>query len=548
MHLHKNSVASTPFPVNAVVLDLSVSDPDIVAELEKYSDPLKRDAYVISALRVGITALKYANGSVDGRTIRHEGERLLSSIGELLSTQTSHLIGSVSENLRRYFDPATGELPQRLERLLKRDGELEELLGRHLQGDTSTLSQTLAKHIGSTSPLFKMLSPEQTGGLLMQIQNVLQAALESQRTDLFDQFSLDNQNSVLARLIRQITDTNGQLRLELSQDLTRIRREFSLDDQDSLLSKLLTQIGESQSLITNEFSLDNSDSAISKLAALLETANHTVDERLTLDNDNSPLYRLRRELLELVNKLEKENRDFHSAVKATLEAATARRSEMARSTAHGQDFENALALVLRQEAEQVGDIYSGTGRNTGLKPYCKVGDHVIELGPEAGTPGARIVCESKEDRSYDVSKALAEIKVARENRGAQSGIFVFSKATAPEGMQSFMRFGQDVLVVWDKESPSSDIFIKAAVSVARAFASQQVALFSGRTGDFAETDKAVSDIAEGVNQLQEIITWAGSIKSNSQKILNKVEILKADVQKQIAVLRKYIDKFQSTAG
>jgi hypothetical protein len=548
MHLDKNSAASTPFPSHTIVLDLIVSDPDIIAELEKHADPLERDAYVITALGVGITALKHANGLLDGKTIRQEGERLLSSTRELLSTQTSYLMGNVSENLRRYFDPATGELPQRLERLLKRDGELEELLSKHLQGDTCTLSQTLAKHIGSSSPLFKMLSPEQSGGLLMQIQNVVQAALESQRTDLVDQFSLDNQNSALARLIRQITDINGQLRLELSQDFSRIRQEFSLDDQGSLLSKLVTQIRESQSLITNEFSLDNSDSAISKLAALLETANHTVEERLTLDNDNSPLYRLRRELLELVNKLEQENRHFHSEVRATLEAATVRRAEMARSTAHGQDFENALALVLRQEAEQVGDIYSSTGRNTGLKPYCKVGDHVIELGPEAGTPGARIVCESKEDKSYDVPKALAEIKVARENRGAQSGIFVFSKTTAPEGTQPFMRFGQDGLVGWDKESASSDIFIKAAVSVARAFASQQVALFSGRTGDFAETDKAVSNIAEGVNQLQEIITWAGSIKTSSQKILNKVQILQADVQKQIAILRKYIDKLQSTSS
>jgi hypothetical protein len=107
-----------------------------------------------------------------------------------------------------------------------------------------------------------------------------------------------------------------------------------------------------------------------------------------------------------------------------------------------------------------------------------------------------------------------------------------------------MRYGQDILVVWDKDDPSSDIFIKAAVSVARAFAAQQVALFSGKGGDFAETDKAVSSITEEISELQEITTWAGTIKSNSQKILNKVETLQANIEKQISILRKHLERLQ----
>jgi hypothetical protein len=539
-----NPVMISPCPANGLILELMISDPEIIGELGKYSDPLERDAYAVTALRIGVAALKHANGALDGRTIRQEGERLLNSIEQLLTTQSSHLMVTVSENLRRYFDPATGELPQRLERLLRKDGDLEGLLSKHLQGDTCTLSETMAKHIGENSPLFKMLSPEQSGGLLSQVQGVIRLALESQRVELTNQFSLDNENSALARMIRQITDVNGQLRNDLSLDFAKIRQEFSIEDQGSLLSRLLSQIKESQQLITGEFSFDNSESAISKLATLLKSANETVEGRLTLDNDNSPLSLLRRELVGIVDRIERENREFHSDVRATLEAASARRSEMARSTAHGQDFENALGLVLRHETEQAGDVYSDTGRTTGLRPYCKVGDHVIELGPEAATPGARIVCESKEDKSYDVPKALAELKIARENRGSQSGIFVFSKAAAPEGIQPFMRYGQDILVVWDKDDPSSDIFIKAAVSVARAFAAQQVTLFSGKGGDFAETDKAVSSITEEISELQEITTWAGTIKSNSQKILTKVETLQANIEKQISILRKHLERLE----
>lgn len=539
-----HSVITAPIPINTLAIELLISDQEIITELQKYSDPLDRDAYALAALRIGVTALKHATGTLDARTIRQEGERLFHSVEQLLNTQSSHLMLTLSESLRRYFDPSNGELPQRLERLLKKDGELESLLTKHLEGDTSTLSQTLAEHVGQNSPLFKMLSPEQSNGLLKQVQAVIRSALESQRTELINQFSLDNENSALARMIRQISDINGQMRGELSEDFAKIRKEFSVEDQGSLLSKLLNQIRESQQLITCEFSFDNSHSAISKLATLLQSANDTVEKRLTLDDENSPLSRLRRELLGVVEQIETENREFHSHVRATLEAAAARRAEMARSTTHGQDFENAVALVLRHEAEQIGDIYTSTGRITGLKPYCKVGDHVIELGPEAATPGARVVCESKEDRSYDVSKALAELKAARENRGAQSGIFVFSKKTAPDGIQLFMRFGQDILVVWDKDDPSSDIFVKAAFSVARAFAAQQVALFSGRSGDFAEADKAVSIIAEEISELQEITTWAGTIRNNSQKILTKVETLQAAIEKQITIVKKQLEKLQ----
>src|SRR5579872_7454198 len=95
-----NSVTTSPFPANALILELMISDPEIIGELHKYSDPLERDAYAVTALGIGVAALKHANGALDGRTIRQEGERLLNSIEQLLTTQSSHLMVTVSENLR----------------------------------------------------------------------------------------------------------------------------------------------------------------------------------------------------------------------------------------------------------------------------------------------------------------------------------------------------------------------------------------------------------------------------------------------------------------
>lgn len=50
--------------------------------------------------------------------------------------------------MKGYFDPISGQLTQRLNRLVRRDGELDELLHRHLGEDSSTVAHTLATHVG----------------------------------------------------------------------------------------------------------------------------------------------------------------------------------------------------------------------------------------------------------------------------------------------------------------------------------------------------------------------------------------------------------------
>ena len=101
MHLENvNSVITPTFPVNTLVIELLISDPEIIGEIHKYSDPVERDAYAMAALRIGVTALKHANGALDARTIRQEGERLFHSVEQLLSTQSSHLIVTQSVFVR----------------------------------------------------------------------------------------------------------------------------------------------------------------------------------------------------------------------------------------------------------------------------------------------------------------------------------------------------------------------------------------------------------------------------------------------------------------
>src|SRR5438093_4263842 len=106
-----------------VRLELTVRDPDVVEEISKYQDGIDREAFALSALRLGVLALRQAAGAVDVASLRQEGERVVASIRELLSGASARLVSDVSSRLRHYFDPTDGDLPQRLERLTRKDGE-----------------------------------------------------------------------------------------------------------------------------------------------------------------------------------------------------------------------------------------------------------------------------------------------------------------------------------------------------------------------------------------------------------------------------------------
>jgi hypothetical protein len=520
-------------------LELTIREPEVVAELSKYPEGTERDDFALSAMRIGVLALRQASGLVDANAVRLEGERLVASIRELLTGTTTSFLGNVASTLKTYFDPAEGHLPQRLDRLIKKDGELQSLLTQHLDGDESVIARTLAKHVGTESPLLRMLSPEEQEGIIAALTQAVQAALQTQREQVLRQFSLDDKDSALSRLISEMTGANGKLREDFSQDLQKLQREFSLDNEQGALSRLVTRVEKAQKTISDEFSIDNEQSALCRLVNLMETANSTINNNLTLDNEDSPLCRLRRELTGIIERLEKSNSEFQQGVKVTLETFKARREEAARSTRHGGEFEEAVGSVLQADAQKAGDVCEATGNKTGAIGYCKTGDNVITLGAESAAPGARIVIEAKEDKSYDLAKALTEIEEARRNREAQVGIFVFSKSTAPEGLDPFARQGKDIVVVWDRDDPDSDIYLRVGVSLAKALVVRE-RLTDEKSKDLAAVKAAILTITTDAETLSQISTWAMTVKRNGEKIGKKAEILKRKLLRHIAVVEKHV--------
>ena len=326
----------------------------------------------------------------------------------------------------------------------------------------------------------------------------------------------------------------------LAGDLETIRKEFSLDNDEGALSRLVNRVERANRMILDEFSADNELSALNKLAKLLESTNKNIDSSLSLDQEKSPLSRLRREILTVIEGMSKANMEFQEQVRVSLESLKVRRAEAARSTIHGLDFQQIVGAYVQQQAQRLGDLFEATEDTTGIIGRCKVGDFVVTMGQESAAPDSRIVFEAKEDRSYNLNDAWAELQKARENRQAQVGVFVFSREAAPEGIEPLSRWDKDVVVVWDAEDPQTDILIKAAISVARMIAVQYRKVSEEATADITEMQAAIDALCRDVGILDEIVKCASAAQNHCEKIVTKAGGLKKKIDANLVELQEHV--------
>jgi hypothetical protein len=461
-----------------------------------------------------------------------------------LSEHSTLLSDRLGQTLKEYFDPEGGRFQERVDRLIQKDGELEQVLRRQVGGDDSELCRTLTNHFGNDSPLMKVLDPTQSKGLLSALKQTLAEQLTQQREQVLSEFSLDNREGALARFITELGDNQGKLSTKLNTKIDDLVREFSLDQEDSALSRLVRNVEKAQRTITSEFSLDDEASALSRLKLMLENTNAAIHGHLSLDDDKSALARLKRELMTLLKDQVSTNQKFQEEVKTALKSMQVRREEMDRSTRHGLEFEDAVYEMVVRECQKVGDVPRHTGNSTGRIRNCKVGDCLIELGPDSAAPGSRVAVEAKEKVNYDLPTARAEIEQARKNREAQVGLFVFSRKSAPAGLDALARYGQDVFVVWDSEDATTDLYLKVGLTLARALSVRNQQQHSRSLADFGQMNEAILEIEKRASGLGDIEKWTETIQKRSEEILKRIRTTRTSLEKQGAVLQQSTDQLK----
>jgi hypothetical protein len=374
--------------------------------------------------------------------------------------------------------------------------------------------------VGRDSAIMRLLDPQQSDGLLTTLRKSVDDQLSRQRDHLLNEFSLDNKDGALCRLVGELTTSHGDMGKALQTKIDTVIKEFSLNEENSALSRLVQNVTHAQRTITNEFSLDNDASCLSKL---------------------------KRELVELLATSEKKNQQFQEEVKVSLAKIVTQRQEAERSTRHGLAFEDAVCDFVMRQSQSAGDVATPTGHTTGLIKNCKVGDCVVELGPDSAAPGATIVIEAKEEVGYSLARAREEVETARKNRGAELGLFVFSRRTAPAHLDAFTRYGNDCVVVWDVDDIYSDVFLKAGLMYARAMCFRNERQSAAQQVDFEVIDKAILEIEKRANNLDDVRKSAETIQSSSLKILDRVRKDREALEKQVEVLREKVKDLRQMA-
>jgi uncharacterized coiled-coil protein SlyX len=533
---------------DSVVLNLVIDDPEVVTDLKKRDEGRPRNSFAVSALRIGILALRQAQGSVDAEALKHEGQHLISNLSHELQLRVADIDRNMASVLKQYFDPKSGHFTERVERLVKKDGDLERVLRQQIgDGESSELARALARRIGESSPLMRRLDPQDAESISRSIEKSVKDVLDAEQGRILDEFSLDNEGGALTRVVAQLEATNGKFKGDIEKQIKAAVREFSLDDETSALSRLVRKVEEAKDRITDEFSVDNQGSAINKLNLVLAETRRSIDDNLTLDNEQSALARLRKQLTDVLSDIQTKNQEFQQDVSAKLASLVTKHQEEMRSTTHGISFEEDFCNFLQREAQRAGDVFTATGSKPGAIPKCKIGDAVIELGSEAAAAGERIVFEAKSSRQYSLIDARQEIEESRKNRVASVGVFVFAKNTAPHGLQPFTRIDHDLFVIWDAADPSTDIYLSAAVSVAKALLFRQKAAETQSEGDIEGIELAVNILEKQLKGLEDMETWTSTIQSNGGKIAKEIAKIRETAKVQIEQLRSCLDALRREA-
>lgn len=514
-----STLAGTAF--EPMYLHLSVTDPETLAVLADASEGRDRQELALTALKIGILSLKAARGTVDGAVVRQEGDRLVGLLEERFGKHRELLDESMASTLRGYFDPQSGAFHERLQRLLRNDGELATVIGQQVDTARRGLDDVLTRHLGQDSALQALLSPDKSNAFIETLRTQVQQALELQGQAIVREFSLDRADSALSRLVQELKNRHGDLERGLSERMGVVVQEFSLDKKDSALSRLIGRVESAQSQISAQFSLDNPASGLNRLVEQLDRHHREQSSR---------------------------SQQFQERVTQMLERLVTRRDAARRSTEHGNEFELLVGEQLRDPCTAAGDLFAAVGQEAGVISRCKVGDFTITLGPDAAAAGARIVVEAKASTACSLKQTLDDADEARRNRAAGVCLFVHAAHTAPAGLPELYRHGNDIVVVWDAEDPGTDVRLRCGLLLAKALCLKATQHGKEEAASFEAIDQAVEAIRKQIQGFEEIQTSATTIVNGGDKIRHRARIMAEEIERRLALLAKHVGRLQDTLG
>ena len=217
-----------------------------------------RNQYAAEAMKIGVLALRHVSGQVNTDIFRREGDQLVVGLQKTLDQHKNTVHDQIENKLKEYFDPQGR--PFHRPRSAAR---------RHRTASYRSFSK--ASSTAKTRCLPARWSP--TSAAIAHYENSRPAAIRwtadlaqqkrrratepASATDLLKEFSLDNKDGCSSPADQRAHEQSRRRQQSIQTKIDVIIKEFSLNEENSALSRLVQNVTQAQRTITNEFSLDN---------------------------------------------------------------------------------------------------------------------------------------------------------------------------------------------------------------------------------------------------------------------------------------------------
>ena len=518
--LHSESLrVSVAYTSEKVVAELHDRRQDSVSLFEDLNEAA-RDQLALDAWTIGLRAIANAHAAAQESKLKDVGAALLGDIDRQLRAHIEQQHRTIGAVLERFFDPNDGQVSQRLAAFVDDHGVLARLLERFLGPQNSVLADALAKQVGETSPLFKQLSPTESTGLVHVLEGQLRAVLGESHADMVRALDPLAENGAVARFLKSLREELKGADEDRQKQLDAALAALDANDEGSLLSRLVRETHHAREEV---LAAVNPDAPSSPMAILRASLTKLLQEHAAAQ-------------LDLARQQEQRQSLFEKEVREALARIETKRTQDQKTTRGGFDFEDAVTSFVRAATQGAPCTFDVTGATAGVG-RCKKGDAVLRFTAESAFAGAGVVFEAKRDATYTVQKALDELDAARKNRDAAAGVFVMARSHASDVFPRFARYGNNVLITWDDQDPTTDAHLHAAILLGMGLVTRTRT--AGDPGDIAALRDIEARIEGEFDRLEKMEKHSDSIRKN-------VDAITDEIRKGQKALDLLVRKAQST--
>jgi len=507
------------FAADEVAVDLRDRRPDSLALFDDL-DPTVREQLAHDAWAIGLRALANAHAAAQESKLKDVGAALLGDIDRQLKLYVEQQQQTIGAVLARFFDPNDGQVTLRLSAFVDDHGVLARLLEKYLGPQNSVLAEALAKQVGETSPLFKKLSPTESTGLVKVLEAQLRAVMGEGHAELVRALDPLAEDGAVARFLKSLREELKDADEDRQKQLSAAVAALDANDESSLLSRLVRETHRAREDV---LAAVNPDAPSSPMALLKASLTRLLQEQSTVQ-------------LALAKRQEERQLQFEKEVREALVRIETKRTQDQKTIRGGLDFEDAVVAFVRAATQGAPCVFEATGATTGVG-RSKKGDAIVRFTAESAFAGAGVVFEAKRDAGCSVQKALDELDAARKNRSAAAGVFVMARSHASDVFPRFARYGNNVIVVWDDQDPTTDVYLHAAILLGIGLITRTQA--AGDAGDIA----ALRDIEVRV---ESELSRLERMEKHSDVIRRNVDGISDEIRKAQKALDLLLRKAQST--